>query len=122
MILGTEDHGSLLAFDPCFHNLKQVIGFLLYQRADEPFIKDEKIHFQVRSNGFPEFTGALSDIQFFQKLRKAYVTYFFKFSAGSIAKCTCNVRLAAAAGTTQDDMPPVIDILAGGEAWQLRLV
>src|SRR5699024_11231437 len=79
MILGTEDHGSLLAFDPCFHNLKQVIGFLLYQRADEPFIKDEKIHFQVRSNGFPEFTGALSDIQFFQKLRKAYVTYFFKF-------------------------------------------
>lgn len=79
MILGTEDHGSLLAFDPCFHNLKQVIGFLLYQRADEPFIKDEKIHFQVRSNGFPEFTSALSDIQFFQKLRKAYVTYFLNF-------------------------------------------
>ena len=122
MVLGTEDHGALLAFDARFHDFKQVIGFLRFQWADEPFIKDEEIQLQVIRDGFAELTGALGDIQFFQKFRKPHVAYFFKLPAGGIPKCACDIRLAAATGAVQDDMTPIIDILAGGEACQLCLV
>ena len=46
-ILGAEDHRSFRAVDACLHDLQEIIGFPRFQWADEPFIQDKEIQFQV---------------------------------------------------------------------------